>query len=264
MTFEIINFILNIIIIYIITKILYPLNKLKRIIKIIETMSDLDLDECLEEVEHSMKSKKNKKQHKKDEKSNVVVVENTMTAIKRQQLCEVIAGGGAKEYLDNKKLTIEYIKEATEDEITNLHAIYEAKLGKQMKESISDTCLSLYSTAVTFALPIDDKEKLADELKKDPLITKTLGMFAANMYYNYGPILMPLVAAAITFKHVKKENNITNIYTENNEIEDGRNRESIEEPIEESTGESIEESTGGNKSADKSKYKGSKHRNQKP
>ena len=128
--------------------------------------------------------------------------ENPTVGEQRERLASIVAGGQAKKYL-GKFLTIEEIESLDGDEITKLHAIYEAQLGSVLTKTLGRIVLELYASTVSMLLPIkpEDRRLLINDLESDPFVANALNSYSCAMYYRYGSFLAPFTAALLTVKH---------------------------------------------------------------
>ena len=130
------------------------------------------------------------------------------------RLYGVVAGGKSKHYL-GKQYDVDELKSLSDEERANLYKLYEAKLSSEMIDSMGSSLINLYSRALGGTLKtidlmgykfrIDDEDKLARDLEKDPVISLVLGKTLCETYYKFGSSLGPIMMGLITMKHVRLE-----------------------------------------------------------
>ena len=120
----------------------------------------------------------------------------------RDRLAALAAGGQAKAYL-GKALTSDQIDSLDDDEVEQLYARYEAKLGAIMTKTLGQAALQLYSGLAGMFLPIPPEKQpdLVADLEADPFVGHALSSVTCELYHRYGMFLAPLTAALTTVKH---------------------------------------------------------------
>ena len=119
---------------------------------------------------------------------------------KRQKLLECILTGNSKLYLD-KVYTEEKINELSDEEVDKLFSNYEAKLSRQIVESLEKSIINMYSMGACAVLGIKDQDALSKDLENDPLLNSALQRFTCELYYRFGSFLAPLSVGLITSRH---------------------------------------------------------------
>ena len=87
------------------------------------------------------------------------------------------------------------------------------KLSREMIDSMGSSLISLYTRALGGTLKtidlmghrlcIDDEDKLAHDLERDPTVTMALSEALCETYYKFGSSLGPIMIGIITMKHVR-------------------------------------------------------------
>ena len=128
------------------------------------------------------------------------------------RLYGVAASGRAKHYL-GKQYDVDELKGLGEKERANLYKLYEAKLSREMIDSMGSSLINLYTRVLGGTLKtidlmgyrfrIDSEDKLAHDLERDPTVTMALGEALCETYYKFGSSLGPIMMSIITMKHVR-------------------------------------------------------------
>ena len=128
------------------------------------------------------------------------------------RLYGVAVGGRSKHYL-GKQYDVDELKSLTDEERSNLYKLYQSKLSGEMITSMGSSLFNLYSMALGGTLRtidlggykwcIDDEEKLASDLERDPVVSMVLGEALCEMYYKFGSNFGPIMIAIISLKHIR-------------------------------------------------------------
>ena len=118
-----------------------------------------------------------------------------------QTLNIVISTGRAKEFL-GKNISLRELESMTPDEIDAYYKIYELNYADKVSDNISGSIIDLYSRAINKIFPIDDTEKLSEELNSDYIITTELKNITAGLAAVCGKLLSVFNLGIITFKHI--------------------------------------------------------------
>jgi len=119
-----------------------------------------------------------------------------------QTLNIVISTGRAKEFL-GKNISLRELESMTPDEIDAYYKIYELNYADKVSDNISGSIIDLYSRAINKIFPIDDTEKLSEELNSDYIITTELKNITAGLAAVCGKLLSVFNLGIITFKHIR-------------------------------------------------------------
>jgi len=122
----------------------------------------------------------------------------------RESLAALAAGGQAKHFL-GRHLTVEQIDAMSDAEVERLYGRYQSRLGATMAKTLGVSLIKLYCAAVSMWLPIDDKEKLEEDLRSDPFIDNALSGVCCEIYHRFGALLAPATAALTTARHCVRE-----------------------------------------------------------
>lgn len=125
-------------------------------------------------------------------------------AEKREKVLSIVASGKSKVYF-NLDLSIEQTQNLSPPDILNLHQKYVNLLGAQIVKSIGGSIIHLYTKIVSKVFDLDSEIELFDELRRDPVIFKSLEDFSRIIYFKFGSLLAPLSFGLITFQHINFE-----------------------------------------------------------
>ena len=123
-------------------------------------------------------------------------------AEQRERLAITAAGGQARPYL-GKAWSVKEIDALGDDEVGKLYALYEARLGASITKTLGRAAVQLYTSVVSMFLPIppENQRPLEEELLSDPFVDHALSSTACELYYRYGKLLAPIIAAVTTTKY---------------------------------------------------------------
>ena len=119
-----------------------------------------------------------------------------------QTLKVTISSGKSKEFL-GKHLDLKELETMSQDQIDAYYKIYELNYADKVNDNIIGGILDLYSRAVNRVLPIDDVDKLSDDLSNDYILTSELKNITAGLAAVCGKLLSVFNLSIITFKHIK-------------------------------------------------------------
>jgi hypothetical protein len=119
-----------------------------------------------------------------------------------QTLNILISSGRSKEFL-GKNITLKDLDSMTGDQLDAFYKIYELNYADKINSNIINGIVDLYSRAVNRVLPIDDVEKLSQDLKNDYILTSELKNITAGVAAVCGKLMSVFSLGLITFKHLK-------------------------------------------------------------
>jgi len=119
-----------------------------------------------------------------------------------QTLNVIISSGRSKEFL-GKHVALKDLDAMSQDQIEAYYKIYELNYADKVNDNIIGGILDLYSRAVNRVLPIDDVDKLSDDLNNDYILTSELKNITAGLAAVCGKLLSVFNLGIITFKHIK-------------------------------------------------------------
>ena len=130
-----------------------------------------------------------------------------------QALNIVVSTGRSKELLGRNIITAD-LDQMTSDELEAYYKIYELNYSEKVSSSISSTIIGLYSYAINKVVPIDDVDKLREDLHKSYILTNELKNLTGGLARIGGKIWSLVELTLTTAKHIK-----VSTATEENDIE---------------------------------------------
>ena len=106
----------------------------------------------------------------------------------RERLLCLVAAGQSKAFL-GKHFTLEYIERASDKEIEKYYKIYESTYSSLVSDNIVNGVLTGFSKLLGLVLPVNDVDKLSEDLKNNFLVTNQFRHFTGKLAYSYGPLL---------------------------------------------------------------------------
>ena len=89
------------------------------------------------------------------------------------------------------------------DELEAYYKIYELNYSEKVSSSLNSAILDLYSYAVNKVVPIDDVEKLRDDLRKSYILTNELKNITGGLARIGGKLWSLVEITLTTVKHIK-------------------------------------------------------------
>jgi len=117
------------------------------------------------------------------------------------QLMILVASGRSDELL-GKKITLRDVEEKlTPSEIKKYYKLCESNLANKINSNIANCCVMIFSQVINKALPIDDVDKLADDLRNDYILQSELKNISGIISLRFGKTMALVSAGLITLKH---------------------------------------------------------------
>lgn len=159
-----------------------------------ETMKELGITETIQE--------NTQKKKPRSKKQDVEAVESITAEDEeyRSQLMKLVASGRSEELL-GKKMTFTDVEKFKSSEVKKYYNLYTSNLANKINSSIVTGCVNLFSKLINKALPIDDVNKLADELRNDYVLQSELQNISGIMSLKFGRTMAIISAGLITLKH---------------------------------------------------------------
>jgi len=133
----------------------------------------------------------------------------------KHQLEILIASGKCKEFI-GKNLTYNEIDIMKPEDIIKNHKIYEAARCARINDALSETIVKGYSKLCNYVIPIEDEDKLYNELKNDYLVMNELNKWVGYLSFQLGGVMTLLSTGVITFSNIKHKNKLIEVETEKN------------------------------------------------
>ena len=119
----------------------------------------------------------------------------------RSKLGCIIASGQSNAFL-GKTFTLHDINNMSETDINKYYKLYESTYSTLVSDNIVDGFLNGSSKLFSFVLPIDDADRLSDDLKANFLVTTELKKLTGSLAYSFGPALALLSGGLTISKHI--------------------------------------------------------------
>ena len=144
---------------------------------------------------------------------------------KEYNTLKIIISTGRSNELLGKNITLENLETMSEEEIEAYFKIYEINYSSKVSSCISSAIINFYSYAINKIVPIDDIEKLQEDLNNSYILTNELKNITGSLAMFGGKLFSLVELGLTTFKHIKAktidDNNLeNNLYLENNNLED--------------------------------------------
>ena len=133
----------------------------------------------------------------------------------KHQLEILIASGKCKEFI-GKNLTYNELDVMKPESVIKKYKVYDAARCARINDSLSETIVKGYSKLCNYVIPIEDENKLYNELKNDYLIMNELNKWVGYLSFQLGGCMTLLSTSVITFSNLKHPNK--EISTDKNEI----------------------------------------------
>ncbi len=128
----------------------------------------------------------------------------------KHQLEILIATGKCKEFT-GKTLTFQELDNMKPDQIIKNFKIYEAARTARINDAISETVVKGYSKLCNYIIPIENENKLYNDLTNDYLVMTELNKWVGYLSFQLGGIMTLLSTGIITFSNTKITNDNKNL-----------------------------------------------------
>jgi len=119
-----------------------------------------------------------------------------------QTLNVIISSGRSKEFL-GKVMTLKDLDAMDNDSIEAYYKIYELNYANKIGDSIITSLIAAYAKVVNKVLPIDDVDKLQEDLNNDYILTSELKNITGSVAATCGKLMSLFSLSFITLKHIK-------------------------------------------------------------
>ena len=132
----------------------------------------------------------------------LVGVKSNFLSAKYQTLNSIISSGRSKEFL-GRDVTLKDLDSMDEDRLDAYYKIYELNYSNKIGDHIIASIISVYAKVVNKVLPIDNVEKLQEDLNSDYILTSELKNIAGTIAGTCGKLMSLISLSFITLKHIK-------------------------------------------------------------
>jgi len=128
----------------------------------------------------------------------------------------VVSTGRSKELL-GRNITVKELDEMPSEELEAYYKIYELNYSEKVSSSLNNAILDLYSYAVNKIVPIDDVEKLREDLHKSYILTNELKNITGGLARIGGKLWSLVEITLTTVKHIRPTKELCKEQCEDNE-----------------------------------------------
>ena len=140
-----------------------------------------------------------------DQPQNVESVFETInkTVSKEYQTLNIVISSGRSKELLGRNVTLKELDEMSSDKIEVYYKIYELNYANKVSSCLNGTIINLYSYAINKVVPIDDIEKLQEDLNNSYILNNELRNITGGLARVGGKIWSLVELSLTTFKHIK-------------------------------------------------------------
>ena len=124
--------------------------------------------------------------------------EKVVTA--KQELEILVATGKTKDLI-GKQLTFQELDYMSEKELMKFYAIYQQNMAARVNDAVSKLFISGYSKLVSYFLPIENKDKLYDDLRNDYVLMNEIDRWVGFFSIKAGSLMALGTTGLITFNN---------------------------------------------------------------
>jgi len=115
----------------------------------------------------------------------------------------VISTGRAKELL-GKNLTVDKLAEMSDEEVEAYYKIYQLNYADKFNNYLIDVLYRVYSYIANKCLPIDDIERVREDLHSDYILTTELKTITGGLATTCGKFMAIASLGITTLKHIRR------------------------------------------------------------
>lgn len=132
-----------------------------------------------------------------------VDVELFKTLKKEYQALNIIISTGRSSELLGRNVALKELDEMSNDQIEVYYKIYELNYSEKVSSSMNGALITLYSYAINKVIPIDDIDKLQEDLNNSYILTNELKNVTGGLARIGGKIWALVELGLTTTKHIK-------------------------------------------------------------
>ena len=130
------------------------------------------------------------------------IVQDDVEEEKRESLAILATLGDTKEYT-GVQLALGDIKRLSPKDVEKYYNRYQSVLGKQVTGGLIETAIQSATRIISYMLPIDDPEKLCEDLQQDELVKRELSSAVGFLVLKGGRFVALASAISRVIKHVE-------------------------------------------------------------
>src|SRR5215469_2374423 len=136
-------------------------------------------------------------------KSPEHAIESRLESVKEYQTLNVIISSGRSTEFLGRNITLKDLDAMDQNTIEAYHKIYELNYANKINENIISSVIGAYAKVVNRVLPIDDVQKLEQDLNNDYILTSELKNITGSIAATCGKFMSLFSLSFITFKHIR-------------------------------------------------------------
>jgi hypothetical protein len=122
---------------------------------------------------------------------------------KEYNTLNIIVSTGRSIELLGRNVTVKELDDMNSDELEAYYKIYELNYSEKVSSSLNSAILDLYSYAINRVVPIDDVEKLRDDLRKSYILNNELKNITGGLARIGGKLWSLVEITLTTVKHIR-------------------------------------------------------------
>ena len=115
---------------------------------------------------------------------------------------EILIATGKTKDLIGKQLTFNELDNLSEKDLLKYHRIYQSTLASTINDVFSKNAIKLYSKFASWMIPIDNEEKLYEDLRNDYILTTQLDRWPGWFALKMGGLAAVVTTSMLTVSHV--------------------------------------------------------------
>ena len=115
---------------------------------------------------------------------------------------EILIATGKTKDLIGKQLTFNELDNLSEKDLLKYHRIYQSTLASTINDVFSKNAIKLYSKFASLMIPIDNEEKLYEDLRNDYILTTELDRWTGWLALRMGGLAAVVTTSMLTVSHV--------------------------------------------------------------
>src|SRR6185436_4647212 len=119
-----------------------------------------------------------------------------------QTLNVIISSGRSREFL-GRDISVKDLDVLDQDTVEAYYKIYELNYANKINENIISSIIGAYAKVVNRVLPIDDVQKIEQDLNNDYLLVQELKNITGTVAATCGKFMSLFSLRFITFKHIR-------------------------------------------------------------
>lgn len=161
------------------------------------------METILEQIEKSSVEEQNVEKVEKEKKKKPVSSPRREEIEEKREQLSILAVLGTIETYAGVKMSLGDVKKLTPKDVERYHNRYQVTMGNQVTGGLVDMALETTAEVLSYALPIDDKEELCNDLKQNELAKQELNNIAGYVILHGGRFVALGSVLLQVVKHIK-------------------------------------------------------------